>query len=133
MLISNASFLENSEATTEDVATFKWAEQGNVFVHAQGIKKNSADNVWATWLIGRDQDFSDYSVLYYDNRNVTRVYNMSFDNNVLKIWRNSPNFSQRFEAVLSKDKNTISGSWKKSVDGKKWNHDFDITYTRVSD
>jgi CBS domain-containing protein len=36
------------------------------------------------------------------------------------------------EAVLSEDGNTISGAWEKSDDGSTWEHDFDLTYTRVA-
>jgi hypothetical protein len=50
---------------------------------------------------------------------------MSFENDIWKIWRNAPEFVQSFEAKVSKDKNTITGVW-----GKKWEHDFDLEYTR---
>ena len=84
----------------------------------------------ATWLIGRDEATPNYVVLYYDSRKVSRVYEMSFSDGIWKMWRHSPGFSQRYAAKLSPDGDTILASWEKSVDGQKWEHDFDITYTR---
>ena len=47
------------------------------------------------------------------------------------MWRDSPKFSQRFEGRFSKDKRTITAYWEKSLDGKKWEHDFDLRYTKA--
>ena len=55
---------------------------------------------------------------------------MSFSEVTWKLWRNSPNFSQRFEGKIGKDGNTITAKWEKSTDGAKWEHDFDVTYIR---
>jgi hypothetical protein len=32
---------------------------------------------------------------------------------------------------VSPDRNTITSQWEKSFDGATWEHDFDITYTRL--
>jgi len=71
-------------------------------------------------------------VLYYDTRKVSRVYEMSFSDGIWKMWRNSPDFSQRFKGKFSDDGNSIVAYWEKSSDGSTWEHDFDVTYTRVS-
>ncbi len=42
------------------------------------------------------------------------------------------NFSQRFEGAFSDDGKTIEGRWETSSDGARWEHDFDLTYTKVS-
>ncbi|HEX7633527.1 MAG TPA: hypothetical protein VF401_04350 [Candidatus Saccharimonadales bacterium] len=55
---------------------------------------------------------------------------MSFENDVWRIWRNAPGFIQSFEAKVSEDRNTITGAWGKSSDGKEWEHDFDLEYSR---
>ena len=86
----------------------------------------------AIWLISRDESTPNYTVLYYDARSVSRVYKMSFSDGVWKMWRESPGFWQRYEGKLSKDSNTITAHWEKSPDGTKWEHDFDLTYTKVS-
>jgi hypothetical protein len=85
----------------------------------------------AVWLISRDESTPNYVVLYYDTRKVSRVYEMSFSDDTWKMWRNSPDFSQRFEGRVGQDRNTITAHWEKSDDGSTWEHDFDVTYTKA--
>jgi len=85
----------------------------------------------ARWAIGRDESSPDYEVLYSDNRGVSRVYGMSFSEGLWQLWRNVPGFSQRFEGRVSPDRKTITSHWEKSLDGATWEHDFDVTYTRL--
>jgi hypothetical protein len=49
---------------------------------------------------------------YFDSRGVARVYRMSFDAGVWKVWRDEPDFSR-------------------CHDRRTWEHDFDLTYTRT--
>ena len=62
---------------------------------------------------------------------VARVYEMSFSDGLWRLWRDSPGFSQRFTGTFSDDAITIAGRWERSSDGSMWEHDFDLTYTRV--
>lgn len=131
MKISNASFLPDLSQTVEASAVIEWLEDGDFLVLRQGDKHNEAGIPWATWLIGHDQDAPNYTVLYLDDRQFSRVYEMTFTDGVWKIWRNAPNFVQSFEGRLSEDKRTITGAWGKSKDGKEWEHDFELVYTRI--
>ena len=128
MELSNASFLPGPSDTVSGHVSFEWLENGAFLVLYMGDKPDGMPD--AIWLIGRDESAPTYTVLYYDSRKVSRVYEMSFSEGTWKMWRNSPGFSQRYEANLSKDGHTIAASWEKSLDGKKWEHDFDITFTR---
>ncbi len=123
MELSHAAFLPNPKAVIHGRVLFKWVEDGAFFVMEQGKE--------AIWLIGRDEKIENYTILYSDSRGVSRVYEMSLKNNTWKIWRNSPGFSQRYEGRVSKDKKTITAYWEKSFDGKKWEHDFDMKYTKL--
>ncbi|MFD0745660.1 hypothetical protein ACFQ1L_30415 [Phytohabitans flavus] len=55
---------------------------------------------------------------------------MTFDGRVWTVWRDAPNFNQRFTGTPSDDGRTIDGQWEMSRDGETWNVDFAITYTR---
>ena len=48
------------------------------------------------WFIGHDKDSQNYTVLYIDDKQSSRVYEMSWGEEVWKIWRVSPEFKQRF-------------------------------------
>jgi hypothetical protein len=58
---------------------------------------------------------------------------MSLSNRTWRMWRNTPEFSQRFEAQVSADQTEISGAWLKSADGGiTWEHDFKLRYSRAA-
>ncbi|MGH3258151.1 MAG: hypothetical protein ACRDOU_22630 [Streptosporangiaceae bacterium] len=55
---------------------------------------------------------------------------MSFGDGTWRMGRDTPEFSQRFDAEVSDGGTEISGSWRKSVDGgRTWEHDFKVRYT----
>lgn len=129
MELSNASFLPSPSDTVKGQASFEWLENGAFLIMYMGSKPPDAPD--AIWLFSRDEVQANHTVLYYDARKVSRVYEMSFSEGVWKIWRNSPGFSQRFEGKISDDGNSITAHWEISSDDSTWEHDFDVTYTRV--
>src|SRR3982751_1897027 len=126
--MSNASFLPDLKTIVKGAASFEWFEDGDFLILRQGNKKE--DTHWATWFIGHDKDSPNYTVLYIDNQRSSRVYEMSFEQGIWKIWRNAPGFTQRFTGKISEDKKMIAGYWKKSADSETWDHDFDLTYKK---
>src|SRR5690242_3781302 len=124
MELSNASFLPHPSDTVKGSVSFEWVQGGAFLLLRMGDA--------ALWLISRDEAVPNYSVLYYDSRSVSRVYEMSFSEGVWRMWREAPGFWQRYEGTVSKDGKTISARWEKSSDGTRWEHDFDVTYTKVS-
>lgn len=125
MELFNAAFLPDPGARVTGPATFDWAEQGAALVMRQGNN--------ATWIIGRDDSADEFHALYSDSRGVSRVYHMSFDAHRWTLWRNTAEFSQRFEATVSADGTSLEGRWEKSFDdGNSWEHDFNINYTKTT-
>ena len=88
-------------------------------------------------VIGADPERAGhYLQHYFDARGIARVYKMSFGDGVWQLWRDEPDFSpldfaQRYTGTFSDDGQTIAGSWEISHDGKTWEHDFDLTYTKA--
>ena len=64
---------------------------------------------------------------------VARLYQMSLRDGVWRQWRDDPAFAQHFSATISDDGRTITGAWEIAEDGVTWNHNFDLTYTKLSD
>ncbi|HEY6295834.1 MAG TPA: hypothetical protein VIX15_09225 [Streptosporangiaceae bacterium] len=125
--LSEASFLPDPDAKLHGRVTFEWIEPGAALVMRMG----DAGTPTATWIIGRDDAEQDYHVLYADDRGVSRVYGMSFGEGAWRMWRDTPAFSQRFDAEVGADRAEIDGSWRKSVDGGvTWEHDFRVRYSR---
>jgi hypothetical protein len=88
-------------------------------------------------IIGVARDGAAYTQHYFDSRGVARVYAMTFHDGVWTLLRDAPDFTaldfwQRFTGEFSADGGTISGRWETSQDGSTWEHDFDLTYRKVT-
>ncbi len=129
MELSNAPFPPSPDVTVHGHVTFQWIEGGSLLVMRQSEQSGTTPS--ARWAIGRDESGSGYKVLYSDNRGVSRVFEMSLSEGLWQLWRNAPGFSQRFEGRVSPDRKTITSHWKKSFDSTTWEHDVDVTYTRL--
>jgi hypothetical protein len=115
----------NFESPVNGSADFDWIEGGAAFVMRQGSS--------ATWIVGRDETEVNYRVHYADDRGISRHYEMALVGRDWQMWRIVPKFSQRFEAAIDSDRQSIRGAWKKSFDlGVTWEHDFNIDYFRIS-
>ncbi len=128
MEIFNASFLPDMSSKVRGKASFEWTKEGAYLQIYQGDKV--AGTPLASWLISRDESKKEFTIFYYDDRNVSRIYQMSFDNRIWEIWRKAPGFSQRFKGTVSKDGKSITASWENSTNGRVWKHDFDMIYSR---
>jgi hypothetical protein len=82
-------------------------------------------------IIGVSTDPETFEQHYYDSRGVARVYHMSLDSGVWKLWREAPGFWQRYTAAISDDGATITGAWEASADGRDWKHDFGLNYIKT--
>ncbi len=116
-------------------AVFEWMPGERFLVQRWEVPQPAAPDGIA--IIGFDSGREIYLQHYFDSRGVARVYEMSFSDGVWKLWRESPDFSpldfrQRFDGTFSEDGRTIAGRWEISPDGSSWEHDFDLTYTKVT-
>ena len=110
-------------------ASFAWLEGGAFLMMHTDVEQVGPPSGIA--VIGRDDSAETYSMLYFDSRGVSRIYEMSLEGSVWKMHRESPGFSQRFTATFNDDGTTITGRWEKSSDGSNWELDLDWSYTRT--
>jgi hypothetical protein len=82
-------------------------------------------------ILGSDDAAETYFMLYFDERGVSRKYEMTMRDNIWRYWRNAPGFSQRFTGTFADDSNTIIGVSELSEDDSTWKRDLELTYTRV--
>ncbi len=127
--ISSMSFHPDPAAVAHWRISFEWLEGGIFMIqHEEAL---SSEIPHGLWIIGPDDAAGTYCVLYYDSRGVSRIYQMSLSDGVWKVWRDFPGFSQRFIGTFNDDCNMITARWEKSSDGSNWEHDFDLTYTKI--
>ena len=58
---------------------------------------------------GRDDAGETYEMLYFDERGVSRKFQVALRDNICKAWRNAPGFSQRLTRTIVEGGNTIIG------------------------
>ena len=83
-------------------------------------------------VFGSDDATGEYFMLYFDERGVSRKYDVSMGDGVLKWSRDAPGFSQRMTGTIVDGGRTIIGKGEMCRDGKSWEKDLDLTYTRIA-
>ncbi len=109
--------------------TFAWLDGTSLLIMRTHIVLPEAPD--SVSVIGCDAANGTYYQLYTDDRDVQRMYEMSLDDGVWKLWRTGAPFAQRFTGTLSDDGMTIAGRWERADDGMSWETDFDLTYTKI--
>jgi hypothetical protein len=127
--ITSMSMNPDPSAVVRGYSSFAWLEGGAFLIQHSQIP--NSDFPTSTSVMGPDEEAATYRMLYYDSRAVSRVYRMTFSGGIWTLWRDFPGFSQRFHGTFSEDGNIITARWEKSSDGSSWEHDFDLTYTKV--
>ena len=109
--------------------SFEWLEGGAFLMMRSEIDEPGIPNGIA--IFGSDDSTHEYYMLYFDERGVSRKYEVTLQDNIWKWWRNTPGFSQRYTGTIVDDGNTIIGKGELSKDGSSWEKDLDLTYKRV--
>jgi hypothetical protein len=109
--------------------SFAWMAGGAFLVMHSEIDEPEIPSGIA--VFGTDDTTGECSMLYFDERGVSRRYQVSLQDNVWKQWRNTPEFSQHSTTTIAADGRTMSSRGQYSRDGKGWEPDLELTYTRV--
>lgn len=110
--------------------TISWFQEGGLLIIKTVIDQKEIPEM--VGVIGHD-DYSEVTkdtMLYFDERGVSRIFDMSMEDSVWKYWRNVPRFSQRFTGTLQDDGNTIIGLSELCEDDVNWQDDLMLTYTK---
>jgi hypothetical protein len=79
-------------------------------------------------VIGGREDGDGLVAEYFDQRGVRRTYEVSFQDGVLRKWRDHPTFAQRFEARPSAEE--FVGLWQLAETPGDWRDDLEVIYRR---
>src|SRR5688572_25845296 len=71
-------------------------------------------------IFGSDDGLETVSMLYFDERSVSRHYQVAIDDRTLRWWRTAPDISQRFTLTISDDGRTLTGTGEMSEKGGVW-------------
>jgi hypothetical protein len=111
--------------------SFEWLEGRTFLIERWTVDLPEAPDGIA--IIGAGDGPETFRQHYFDSRGVHRIYEMTLDGGVWKLWRDAPDpFPQRFTGSFDDDGKTINGRWEKAEDGSDWTTDFDLTYRKKS-
>lgn len=111
---------------------FEWLNESYIIQYTHIDK---AEFPSSTIVYDWDPQRNHYLQHYFDSRGVTRLYQMSLEEGIWKLWRDTADFSplhffQRFTGEIDESGNKIESSWEQSDDGINWAHDFKVLYRR---
>ena len=109
---------------------FEWLEGGGFLVQRATVSAPEFPN--GVMVIGATGPDGGLQQHYFDSRGVHRIYEMTLEGGVWMLWREGPDWPQRYVGELSDDGSTITGRWERGESlGAPLQHDFDLTYRRV--
>jgi hypothetical protein len=109
-------------------ASFAWADGGAFLVWRSEIDEPQIPSGIA--VLGTDDDTKECSMLYFDERGVSRRYLVALRSEQWRWWRDAPDFSQRFTATLADGGNRMIAEGELNR-GRGWERDLELTYTRI--
>lgn len=109
--------------------SFEWLENGAFLLMRSEIDDPRFPSTVA--ILGSDDSEAEYYMLTFDERGVSRKYDVTLHGNIWKWWRNAPGFFQRYQGIIEDGGNTIITNGELSKDGITWEKDLDLTYKRV--
>jgi hypothetical protein len=110
--------------------SFEWIEGGAFLLMRSEIDEPEIPSGVA--IFGTDDATGECSMLYFDERGVSRRYETTFREGEWRWWRNAPEISQRFVGSVAADGRSIVSRGELSRDGEHWEPDLALTYTRTA-
>lgn len=108
--------------------SFAWIEGGAFLIMRSQIDEPEIPSGIA--IFGTDGTTKECSMQYFDERGVSRRYEVSIEGNVWRWWRNAPDLSQRFVVSIAADGRTMDSRGEMSRGDGGWEPDLALTYTR---
>lgn len=81
-------------------------------------------------ILGTDDGKGEGTMLYFDQRGVSRHYSFQIRDGQLAWWRDDPGFRQRFTVTVDPGGQRLSGKGEMSRDGAPWEGDLELEYER---
>lgn len=108
--------------------SFAWHEGGAFLIMRSEIDEPEIPSGVA--VFGSDDAAKTYSMLYFDERGVSRKYEVTMTANRMTWRRDEAGFAQRSSIEIGDDGNTMVSKGEMSRDGAAWEDDLSLTYVR---
>ena len=114
------------DAVVPGTTTFEWLEGRHFLI--QRVTNDHEQFPDSISVIGLPEDGEQLVAVYSDSRGVRRTYGASFEDGVLRFWRDEPGFEQRFTATP--DAAGFVGQWQMAKTPGNWQDDLRVVYRR---
>jgi hypothetical protein len=118
-----------SGKTLHGRTSFAWHEGGAFVIMHSEIDESEIPSGVA--IFGSDDKAGTYFMIYFDERGVSRKYDVAFTHDRLMWHRDEPSFSQRFTITIEGGGDRMKGTGEMSRDGAPWEDDLSLHYQRV--
>jgi hypothetical protein len=108
--------------------TFEWLEGGRFIV--QRSRNDHGAFPDAICVIGAPEDGDGLVMEYFDSRGVRRTYGIALEDGELRMWRDDPEFAQRYSATIGHD--GFAGQWQLARAPGDWQDDLRVVHRRAS-
>jgi len=119
------------DTTFHGRASFQWVEGGAFLVmHSEIVEPEIPSGVA---VFGGDDGAERIYMLYFDERRVSRKFDVTVGREEVTCRRDHPTFSQIMRLRVDGGGARLIGSGRRSENGAAWQDDLSLTYTRVRD
>ncbi len=117
------------DVTLRGRALFEWHENGAfVIVRSDIDHPKFPDGIE---IFGSDDSAKTLFMLHFDERGTSRKFDVQIENGDFIWQRDDPKFSQRYILKVQDNEQRLESKGKMSVNGKAWEDDLSLVYTRI--
>jgi hypothetical protein len=109
--------------------TFEWHEHGAFVLMRSEIDEPEIPSGVA--VIGSDDAAGTFTMIYFDERDVSRRYTVEVANDEVRWHRDEAGFAQRMVVTIAADGNRLDAQGTMSRDGGPWEDDLRLAYERI--
>lgn len=122
----NCWFLESMDTKVKGFTTIERLYDSFLVIRSTDADKKPSD----IWVIGYSDPQEKYQMFYYDQRGVSRIFDMTFANKKFVFLREDKDFYQRMTLIIKAD--GLHSVAEASEDkGKTWRKDLEMDHVKL--
>jgi hypothetical protein len=113
-------------------ASFSW-HQGGAFVIMHSQIDDDPRFPSGVAVFGSDDGAGAFTMVYFDERDVSRIYEVTVGDGWVRWSRDDPHLAQTSTLTIDPSGRRMTGEGRMSRDGGEWEGDLSLSYERVAD
>ncbi len=109
--------------------SFEWHEGGAFLLMRSEMDEPKVPSAVA--IIGSDDAAGTFTMIYFDERQISRRYTLEVAEGIVSRHRNEAGFAQQMVLTVAADGGRIDAQGTMSRDGGSWEDDLQLTYERI--